>query len=77
MRSRDVAKLYGAVPVRTRVAVLNTRLNRAVAQATLLNANGSRVAARQPGTDASNRQRAKSSSGKRLSATSAKSRRAI
>ena len=47
MRSRDVAKLFGSVNVRTRVAVLNTRLNRAVAQATLLsNTGGTRVAAK-------------------------------
>jgi hypothetical protein len=47
MRSRDVARLFGAVNVRTKVAVLNTRLNRAVAQATLQSdAAGVRVAAR-------------------------------
>ena len=46
MRSRDVASLFGAVNVRTRVAVLNTRLNRAVAQATLQNASESRLAAK-------------------------------
>lgn len=45
MRSKDVARLYSAVNVRTKVAVLNTRLNRAVAQATLqFNANESRLA---------------------------------
>ena len=47
MRSRDVANLFGAVNVRTRVAVLNTKLNRAVAQATLLsNTGGTRMAAK-------------------------------
>jgi lipoprotein-anchoring transpeptidase ErfK/SrfK len=47
MRSRDVASLFGAVSVRTKVAVLNTRLNRAVAQATLQsNAGGVRLAAK-------------------------------
>lgn len=47
MRSRDVASLYGAVNVRTKVAVLNTGLNRAVAQATLQsNAGKVRLAAR-------------------------------
>jgi len=47
MRSRDVARLFGAVTVRTRVAVLNTKLNRAVAQATLLsNTGGTRMAAK-------------------------------
>ena len=47
MRSKDVARLFGAVNVRTKVAVLNTRLNRAVAQATLqANAAGIRVAAK-------------------------------
>ena len=47
MRSRDVARLFGAVNVRTRVAVLNTRLKRAVAQATLQShADGVRVAAK-------------------------------
>jgi lipoprotein-anchoring transpeptidase ErfK/SrfK len=47
MRSKDVARLFGAVNVRTKVAVLNTRLNRAVAQATLqANAAGVRVAAK-------------------------------
>ena len=40
MRSRDVAALYGAVNVRTRVSVLNTGLNRAVAQATLQSNTG-------------------------------------
>lgn len=46
MRSRDVARLFGAVNVHTKVAVLNTRLNRAVAQATLRSsAGGVRVAA--------------------------------
>lgn len=72
MRSRDVARLFGAVNVRTRVAVLNTRLNRAVAQAKLQeNAGGVRVA------DSVNRPRQKASSGKRLSAAPAKTRRAI
>jgi lipoprotein-anchoring transpeptidase ErfK/SrfK len=47
MRSKDVASLFGAVHVRTKVAVLNTRMNRAVAQATLrANAAGVRVAAK-------------------------------
>jgi lipoprotein-anchoring transpeptidase ErfK/SrfK len=47
MRSRDVARLFGAVNVRTKVAVLNTRLNRAVAQATLQsNAGGVKLAAK-------------------------------
>ena len=47
MRSKDVARLYAAVNVRTKVAVLNTRLNRAVAQATLqFNANENRLAAK-------------------------------
>ena len=47
MRSKDVARLFGAVNVRTKVAILNTRLNRAVAQATLrFNANESRLAAK-------------------------------
>ncbi len=46
MRSRDVARLFGTVHVRTKVAVLNARLNRAVAQATLRsNPGGVRVAA--------------------------------
>ena len=74
MRSRDVAKLYGFVTVRTKVAVLNSRLNRAVAQATVLNASESRLAAKQP-SDSGNRPRVRS--GKRLTAASAKSRRAI
>ena len=48
MRSKDVASLFGAVNVRTKVAVLNTRMNRAVAQATLRAnaAGGVRVAAK-------------------------------
>ena len=47
MRSKDVARLFGAVNVRTKVAVLNTGLNRAVAQATLRShADGVRVAAK-------------------------------
>lgn len=47
MRSRDVASLFGAVSVRTKVAVLNTRLNRAVAQAALpAHAGGVRLAAK-------------------------------
>lgn len=76
MRSRDVAKLYGFVNVRTKVAVLNARLNRAVAQATVQKASESRLAAKQP-SDSSNRQRVRSSSGKRLTAAPAKTRRAI
>jgi lipoprotein-anchoring transpeptidase ErfK/SrfK len=48
MRSGDVARLFGAVPVRTKVAVLNTRLNRAVAQAnSQAHASEVRLAARQ------------------------------
>jgi lipoprotein-anchoring transpeptidase ErfK/SrfK len=35
MRSRDVASLFGAVNVRTKVAVLNAPLGRAIAQVTL------------------------------------------
>jgi lipoprotein-anchoring transpeptidase ErfK/SrfK len=35
MRSRDVATLFGSVGVRTKVAVLNARLTRAIAQAAL------------------------------------------
>ncbi len=35
MRSRDVARLFAAVSVRTRVAVLNAGLSRAVAQVTV------------------------------------------
>jgi lipoprotein-anchoring transpeptidase ErfK/SrfK len=35
MRSRDVAALFGAVGIRTKVAVLNARLSRAIAQVTL------------------------------------------
>lgn len=35
MRSGDVARLYSAVNVRTKVAIMNTRLSRAVAQVTL------------------------------------------
>lgn len=78
MRSRDVARLFGAVNVRTRVAVLNTRLNRAVAQAKMQeSAAGIRVAAKQQTNDSVNRSRLKSGSGKRLSATPAKTRRAI
>jgi len=47
MRSRDVARLFGAVDVRTKVSVQNTRLNRAVAQATLQsNAGKPRLAAK-------------------------------
>jgi len=50
MRSRDVARLFGAVSVRTKVAVLNTRLNRAVAQAALqANTGGVRLAAKSQG----------------------------
>jgi hypothetical protein len=45
MRSNDVTRLYGAVNVRTKVAVMNTRLDRAVAQATLQShASGVRLA---------------------------------
>lgn len=47
MRSRDVARLFGAVNVRTKVAVLNTKLKRAVAQATLQShSEGVRLAAK-------------------------------
>jgi lipoprotein-anchoring transpeptidase ErfK/SrfK len=47
MRSKDVASLFGAVNVRTKVAVLNTRMNRAVAQATLQsNTGGVKLAAK-------------------------------
>ena len=47
MRSRDVARLFGAVNVRTRVSVLNARMNRAVAKATLQsNAGGVKLAAK-------------------------------
>ena len=47
MRSRDVASLYCSVNVRTKVAVLNSGLNRAVAQATLQsNAGKVRLAAK-------------------------------
>ena len=78
MRSRDVASLYGAVNVRTKVAVLNTRLNRAVAQATLQQSAGeARLAAKQQSSDSTNRSRLRASSGKRLSAASAKTRPAI
>lgn len=50
MRSRDVARLFGAVSIRTKVAVLNTRLNRAVAQAALqANTGGVRLAAKSQG----------------------------
>jgi lipoprotein-anchoring transpeptidase ErfK/SrfK len=35
MRSRDVARLFGAVSVRTKVAVMNAPLGRAIAKATL------------------------------------------
>ena len=53
MRSRDVTRLYSAVNVRTKVAVMNTRLNRAVAQATLQsNAVGVRLAAKTSHTGA-------------------------
>jgi lipoprotein-anchoring transpeptidase ErfK/SrfK len=46
MRSRDVAALFGSVGVRTKVAVLNTGLSRAIAQVTLeSNARGPRLAA--------------------------------
>lgn len=46
MRSRDVALLFGAVNVRTKVAVMNAHLSRAIAQATLeSHASGLRLAA--------------------------------
>jgi len=46
MRSRDIARLFSAVSVGTKIAVLNTGLSRAVAQATLaLHARGVRLAA--------------------------------
>lgn len=78
MRSRDVARLYGAVPVRTKVAVLNTRLNRAVAQAKLQqSADEARLAAKQPSNDSNTRSRLRSGSGKRLSAAATKTRPAI
>jgi lipoprotein-anchoring transpeptidase ErfK/SrfK len=45
MRSRDVARLFATVSVRTKVAVLNTGLSRAVAQVTLdAQARGLKVA---------------------------------
>jgi lipoprotein-anchoring transpeptidase ErfK/SrfK len=46
MRSRDVARLFGAVDVRTKVAVVNTRLGRTIAKVTLeAQARGPRLAA--------------------------------
>lgn len=46
MRSRDVARLFGAVSVGTKIDVLNARLNRAIAQAALAShARGFRFAA--------------------------------
>jgi lipoprotein-anchoring transpeptidase ErfK/SrfK len=46
MRSRDVARLFGAVNVGTRISVLNARLGSAVAQATLASpARGFKLAA--------------------------------
>ena len=46
MRSRDVAALFGSVGVRTKVAVLNTGLGRAIAQVTLASQiRGPRLAA--------------------------------
>ena len=46
MRSRDIARLFSAVSVGTKIAVLNTGLSQAVAQATLaLHARGVRLAA--------------------------------
>lgn len=44
MRSRDVASLYGAVNVGTKIAVLNLHLGRAIAQATLTDPQGPRLA---------------------------------
>lgn len=47
MRSRDVTRVYAAVNIRTKVAVMNTGLSRAVAQATLQSsAGGVRLAAK-------------------------------
>jgi lipoprotein-anchoring transpeptidase ErfK/SrfK len=46
MRSRDIAHLFGTVSVGTKIAVMNTGLSRAVAQATLAShARGIRLAA--------------------------------
>jgi lipoprotein-anchoring transpeptidase ErfK/SrfK len=46
MRSRDVVRLFGAVNVGTRIAVMNARLGRAVVQATLeSHGRGPRLAA--------------------------------
>ena len=46
MRSRDIARLFSAVSVGTKIAVMNTGLSRAVAQATLAaHARGVRLAA--------------------------------
>jgi hypothetical protein len=46
MRSRDVARLFGAVNIGTRIAVLNAHLNRAIAQIKLTpSSHGLRLAA--------------------------------
>jgi lipoprotein-anchoring transpeptidase ErfK/SrfK len=46
MRSRDVTRLFGAVNVGTKIAVMNARLGRAIVQATLASpARGLRLAA--------------------------------
>lgn len=45
MRSGDVARLFAAVNVRTKVAIMNTRLSRAVAEVTLESHAGARLAA--------------------------------
>jgi lipoprotein-anchoring transpeptidase ErfK/SrfK len=46
MRSRDVARLFGAVNVGTKIDVMNARLGRAIAQVTLQShAHGMRLAA--------------------------------
>jgi lipoprotein-anchoring transpeptidase ErfK/SrfK len=48
MRSRDVARLFGAVAVGTRISILNTRLSRAIAQVTVeSHARGPRLASNQ------------------------------
>lgn len=45
MRSRDVARLFGAVGVGTRISILNMRLSRAIAQVTVeSHARGPRLA---------------------------------
>jgi lipoprotein-anchoring transpeptidase ErfK/SrfK len=44
MRSRDVARLFGAVNIGTRIAVLNAHLGRAIAQAAFADPHGPRVA---------------------------------